>query len=111
MSMRQGEIRWCEFPPPDRGRPVVILTRDGLIPSLSSVTVAPITTTLQDLNSRVRLNAADGLREPSDVNLHGIQSVRKERVGRWIATLRPERMREINAAIRYSLGFDRYEED
>ena len=37
----RGEVRLYDFAPPDKKRPVVILTRDNAIPYLSSVTVAP----------------------------------------------------------------------
>jgi mRNA interferase MazF len=108
--MNHAEVRRCRFGPPDHERPAVILTRDSLIPALSAVTIALITTKLIANDTRVRLDEADGLREPSEVNLLNLQTISKERVGRLLATLRPERMREINSALAYALGFDRDED-
>lgn len=106
--MNHGEVRWCGFGAPDHDRPVVILTRDAFIPGLTAVTVAPITTKLRGVDSRVRLDESDGLREQSEVNLLSIQTVPKVQVGRFITSLRPDRMREINAAIALCLSFDHY---
>jgi mRNA interferase MazF len=109
--VNQGEIRWCQFRGPARGRPAVVLTRNNSIQGLNAVTVAPITTRLLGIRSRVRLGEEDGLREPSEVNTHNLQTLPKGMVGQWIATLSNERMRQITEAIAYALGFDRYEGD
>ena len=37
----RGDIRLYRFAPPDKQRPVVVLTRDSAIAYLSTVTVAP----------------------------------------------------------------------
>ncbi len=88
----------------------MILTRDSLISSVNAITIAPITTKLIANDTRIQLDESDGLREPWEVNLLNLQTISKDRVGRLVATLRPERMREINTAMAYSLGFDRYDE-
>ena len=36
--MMRGEVRWYQFAAPDKRRPVVVLTRDSIIPSLGRVT-------------------------------------------------------------------------
>ena len=46
--MRRGEVRWYTFRAPDKRRPVLILTRDSAVGYLTSVTVAPITTTIRE---------------------------------------------------------------
>ena len=47
------------FAPPDKQRPVVILTRDSAIGHLSTATVAPITSTVRDVPSEVILDVED----------------------------------------------------
>jgi mRNA-degrading endonuclease toxin of MazEF toxin-antitoxin module len=37
----RGDVRLYSFAPPDKKRPVVVLTRDSAIAYLSTVTVAP----------------------------------------------------------------------
>lgn len=67
--MRRGEVRWVEFGLPDKRRPAVILTRNSAIGYLSSVTVAPITTTVRETPSQVRLSQEDGLFTECAINL------------------------------------------
>ena len=47
--MMRGDVRWYQFAAPDKRRPVVVLTRDSIIPSLGEVTVAPVTTRIRDI--------------------------------------------------------------
>jgi mRNA interferase MazF len=103
--VKRGEVRWYTFKAPDKRRPVLILTRNSSIPVLNSMTVAPITTTIRNVASEVFLSSEDGLKEDCAINLHNLQSVSKEQIGTIIATLSQERMNEVEAAIRFSLGF------
>jgi len=41
--LNRGEIRWYTFRPPDKRRPVLILTRSDLIDQLNEIIVAPAT--------------------------------------------------------------------
>ncbi len=61
--MIRGEIRYHTFKFPDKRRPVLILTRDVLIPELNVVTVAPITTTMRDRETQVILDEQEGMAE------------------------------------------------
>ncbi len=56
----RGDIRLYQFAPPDKNRPAVVLTRDSAIAYLSTVTVAPITTTIRGVPSEVVLSEEDG---------------------------------------------------
>jgi mRNA-degrading endonuclease toxin of MazEF toxin-antitoxin module len=40
------------------------------------------------------------------VNLHNIQTLDKRKIGRYITTLSPDRMYEVDDAIRFALGMD-----
>ena len=66
--MKRGEVRWYQFSPPDKKRPVVILTRDSALEFLGEVTVAPITTTIRDIPTEVLLTKADGMLRDCAVN-------------------------------------------
>jgi len=100
----RGEIRLYRFASADRERPVVILTRSSAIPYLANVTVAPITSTIRSVPSEVVLNVEDGMKSPCAVNLHNAVTVSKERLGKRVAQLQANRMNEICAALRFSLG-------
>jgi len=103
--MRRGEIRWCTFAAPDKRRPVLILTRNSAIPVLNALTVAPLTTTMRAIPTEVFLSGADGVATDCAVNLDHLQTVPKAQLGALIATLTLDRMAEVQAAIRFALGF------
>lgn len=103
-AIARGDIRLCPFPRPDKRRPVVVLTRDSLIPYLAAVTVAPVTSTIRGVASEVQLSESDGLKKPCAVNLHNVVTVPKDWLGRRVAALGPERMEEICSALGFALG-------
>jgi len=102
--MKRGEVRWYTFT--DKRRPVLILTRSSAIGFLNALTVAPITTTVRDIPSEVRLTPEDGLLTLCAANLDNIQTVPKAGLGVLIAVLSAERMEEVNRAIGFALGLD-----
>ncbi|MGH9323687.1 MAG: type II toxin-antitoxin system PemK/MazF family toxin [Vicinamibacteria bacterium] len=102
--LERGEIRLYRFPPPDKARPVVILTRMEAVRYLAKVTVAPVTSTIRGVASEVRLDVEDGMRQPCVVNLHNIITVAKAGIGRRVAKLSDPKLAEVCRAIAYSLG-------
>jgi mRNA interferase MazF len=100
----RGEIRLYRFPRPDKERPVVVLTRDSAVGYLAAVTVAPITSTIRSVPSEVLLSEADGMKGACAINLHNLVTVPKVHLGRRVATLPPERMREVCAALGFALA-------
>lgn len=102
----RGDVRLYNFAPPDKNRPVVVLTRDSALAYLGTVTVAPITSTIRGVPSEVILNEEDGMKAPCAVNLHNPVTVTQDRLGKRVAQLSALRMHEICAALRFSLGCD-----
>lgn len=102
----RGDVRLYHFAPPNKKRPVVVLTRDSAVPYLSTVTVAPITSATRSVPSEVLLNEDDGMKAPCAVNLHNAVTVSQNRLGKRVAQLSSPRMKEICAALRFSLGCD-----
>ena len=102
----RGDVRLYLFAPPDKKRPVVVLTRDSAIAYLSTVTVAPITSAIRGVPSEVVLNEEDGMKTPCAVNLHHAITVSQNRLGKRVSQLSSLRMREICAALHFSLGCD-----
>ena len=102
----RGDVRLYQFAPPDKRRQVLVLTRASAIPYLSTVTVAPITSTIRGLPSELALSEEDGMKSPCAVNLHNAVTVAQDRLGRRVAQLSSVRMSEICAALRFSLGCD-----
>ena len=95
----RGEVWWCELPAVGR-RPVVVLSRNAAIPRLRRALVAPCTTTIRGLPSKVVLDPAeDPIPRQSAVNLDSVESVAiavlVERIGR----LADVRMNEVCEAL------------
>lgn len=105
-TVARGDVRLYQFAAPDKKRPVVVLTRDSAIAYLSTVTVAPITSTIRGVPSEVVLNEEDGMKAPCAVNLHNAVTISQNRLGRRVAQLSSLRMQEVCAALRFSLGCD-----
>jgi mRNA interferase MazF len=104
--MKRGEVRWYKFEKPDRNRPVVILTRDAIIPYLGEVTVAPVTSTVRDIPSEVLLAKEDGLPRACAINCDHMQTISKGRIGSLIATLSRSRMHEVRDAIAFAIALN-----
>jgi mRNA interferase MazF len=82
---------------------VLILTRGSIIDVLSEVTVAPVTRTIRDIPSEVRLSRTDGMPHECAVNTDHLQTVAKNKLGALITTLPPARMKEVSTAVRFAL--------
>ena len=105
--MRRGEVRWYKFSPPDKKRPVLLLTRDAVLEYLGDVTVAPITSTIRDIPSEVRLYKEDGRLQDCAINCDHVQTVSKGRLGALVTTLSAAKMREVSNAVTFALGLGR----
>ena len=102
----RGEVRLYQFAAPDKKRPALVLTRNSAIAYLSTVTVAPVTSTIRGVPSEVVLNEEDGMKSTCAVNLHNAVTVSQQRLGKRVAQLSSARMNEVCAALRFSLGCD-----
>jgi mRNA interferase MazF len=104
--MRRGDIRYYTFKPPDKKRPVIILSRDSIIPYLGEVTVAPLTSTIRGIPSEVLVTQSDGVAHDCVINLDHVQTVSKDKLGKLITTLSFTKMEKIKNALLFALGFD-----
>ena len=104
-QIARGEVRLYQFAAPDKKRPALVLTRDSAIAYLSTVTVAPVTSTIRGVPSEVVLNEEDGMKSQC-ANLHNAVTVSQQRLGKRVAQLSSARMNEVCAALRFSLGCD-----
>jgi mRNA interferase MazF len=101
--MKRGEVRWYKFSPPDKRRPVVILTRDSVIEYLGEITVAPVTSTIRDIPTQVMLSEQDGMPRECAINCDHVQTVPKGKIGSIITTLPADKMEEVRQAIAFAL--------
>jgi mRNA interferase MazF len=102
--LNRGAVHLCRFEKPDKQRPVLVLTRDVALGYLSTVTVAPITSTIRDVPSEVLLDVEDGMKGRCAVNLHNAVTISQDRLGKRVANLSNVRMKQVCTALRFSLG-------
>lgn len=105
--MKRGEVRWFTFRPPDKRRPIVILTRNSAIPYLTRLVVVPVTTNIRNIPSEVLLTPQeDNVHETCVVTLDNIQTVPKEQIGPIITSLSVDRIDEIERSLCFAVGID-----
>jgi mRNA interferase MazF len=90
----------------DKIRPVLVLTRDVVRPHLTSVTIAPITSTVRGLSTEVRVGAANGLDRDSVVSCDNISTIRVNQLLQPIGFLLPAQELGLTAAIVAAFDLD-----
>ncbi len=105
-GLTRGDVRLVKLGAPDKMRPAVVLTRASALAYLDRITIAPVTTTIRDVPSEVLLGPDDGMKTPCVVNLHHVMTVPRKALGRWVATLTPERTDDVCRALAFALGCD-----
>jgi mRNA interferase MazF len=90
----------------DRARPVLVLTREIVRPHLSTVTVAPITSTIRGLSTEVLVGVANGLEKPSVVACDHVTTIPKEALGTRIGLLFDDQERALSEAIHAAFDLD-----
>ncbi len=101
--VRRGEVHWLEVEGAGR-RPVLVLTADELAPVLRSVVVAGLTTRVRGVATEVAVGPDDGVPRASVVNLLDVRPVTAALLVERVASLGPERMREVCAALAFATG-------
>ena len=105
MKVARGDVFDAEIP--NAGpHPVVVVTRAEAIPVLSSVTVVLITSTIRGHVSEVRVAGEEGLDHESAANCDNVFTLSKRRLSRHRGSFGPEKLRELNDALRIALGLD-----
>jgi mRNA interferase MazF len=102
----RGELWLLRFAPPDKRRPVLILTRPSLLMVLHTATVAAVTTVLRGSPTEVELGVEDGLKTTSCVNLTNVFTVKQADLRQFIGTVSSEKMTRICRALAIATGCD-----
>lgn len=103
-GLNRGEIWLYTFKPPDKRRPVLILTRQDALPFLNAVMVAPVTSSIRGLPSEVLIGVDEGLKGDSAVNLDHVQTVEKHLLRHYVGSLGEEKMTAVCDALRAATG-------
>lgn len=100
----RGEVWLYRFARPDKRRPVVVVGRSDALAAMRTALVAPITSTIRDLPSQVRLGVEQGMKGPCAVTLDHVQTVDQDALVRYVTTLGPEVMAAICRALSVAAG-------
>lgn len=98
IELGHGQIWWVDLPG-EKVRPVVVLTRRSVAPLLRQVLVAPVTSTIRNIATEVRLGTDEGLSEPCVANLDNTQLVPTDRFLEQAGEIADERWPEFCAAM------------
>ena len=104
--MKRGEVWWATLPPPVGQRPVVLLSRDEAYAVRALVMVAEVTTRVRGIPAEIPLGPADGLPRLCAANLDSILTIPKASLRQYITTLSADKLKALDAAIRFALGLD-----
>ena len=102
--MKRGEIYWADLGPPAGHRPVLVLSRNAAIPVLSGVVIAPISRTIRDIASEVRLGPEQGLPEECAASCDNLLTVPKSTFEHSpVGAFGPDKVIELDRALRFAL--------
>jgi mRNA interferase MazF len=104
--LNRGEIRWYTFRPPDKRRPVLILTRSDMIDQLNEIIVAPATRTIRGLATEVVLSQEDGMPVLCALNFDHVSLAQRDRIGAGLCALPESRWPEVRRALLVACGFE-----
>lgn len=103
-GVKRGDIWMYAFAKPDKKRPVLVISRQSVIPLLRTVMVAPITSTVHGVPSEVRVGIEHGLKHESAVNLDHVQTVDRSRLTGFVGHLDATMMDEVCRALAAATG-------
>ncbi len=98
MTPSQGEIWWAEAK--DKRRPVLVVTRSDAVPVLSWIIVAPVTRTIRQIPTEVRLGVGQGLPDDCVASFDNLQPIRRSFLTERAGELQIEELDEICRALR-----------
>jgi mRNA interferase MazF len=103
-AVGRGDIWLYTFRPPDKRRPVVVLSRQSAIDQLHTVMAAPVTSTIYGAPSEVIVGPDEGLKHTCAVNLDHVQTVEKSRLTTYVGSMGPAKLRDICRALAIATG-------
>jgi mRNA interferase MazF len=96
---RRGEVWWGEIEDVGR-RPFLVMTRTAAIPVLHSVLAAPVSRTIRDIPTELRLSMSDGMPTECVASFDNLRVVAKAYLVERQCVLDPLRLVEAYEALR-----------
>lgn len=102
LQPERGDVWFAEVQG-DKRRPVVVLTRNSVLPRLSTILVAPVTSRVRDIPTEVPLGPAQGLRQQCVANFDNILPLPKDVLVHRVGRLDASDLRRVCAAARFAI--------
>lgn len=107
-TIKRGDVFWVDLDPAratevQKNRPCVIISHDAMNDNYTRVIVAPITSNIKKVYPFDYL-LKDGYEVNGKVLLHQLRTVDKSRLGKKVATIHLNEMKEINEILEFILG-------
>ena len=101
--MKRGEIWEADIGGKAGRRPVLLLTRSGVIPHLSKLVVAEITTQAKGYPTQVSIGQTANLPKISFVSSESLHTLPKERLKKYLGELPRELLKKVSQAVIFAL--------
>jgi mRNA interferase MazF len=95
-----------ELRPPDKRRPVLVISRQSLIRVLETVTVVAITSTRRGTPIEVAVGVESGLKHPSCINLANVFTIRRAQLRRYVGSVDERTLQAVCRALVLAAGCD-----
>lgn len=100
---RRGEVWWGEIQDVGR-RPFLVMTRTAAIPVLHGVLAAPVTRTIRNIPTELRLGPGDGMPDECVASFDNLRVVAKAYLVQRQCALGSARLFEACEALRVAMG-------
>lgn len=101
--MRRGDIWEADIGGKAGKRPVLILTRSGVIPYLNKLVVAEITTKAKGYPTQIAIGQNANLSKASFVSSEALHTLPKEKLVRYLGELPDTLLHQVSRAVIFAL--------
>lgn len=105
-TLSRGDIWWARLPPPDKTRPVMLVSRDEALRTRRVFIVAPITRRVRGIAAEVPVGRTEGLLVESVANCDSLQAIRRSLLIERVGQLAPSKIDALDAALKFALGLE-----
>ena len=100
----RGDVWLHRFAPPDKRRPVLVLSRAEALQVMHTALVAGVTSTIRGLPTEVALTQEHGMKAPCVANLDHVFTVAQADLRVYVGALDPDSMRAVCRALGIATG-------
>jgi len=105
-ELHRGEIWWASLDPPNKTRPVVLVSRESAYSVRSHITVAPVTNRIRRVPTQVPVGPRDGLEQEGVVNCDALGTIHRDRLVERIGVLDAPTLAGVDEELRFALGLE-----